>query len=127
MIIADTNLIVALACKTENTGHAFAVQKKDAEWIAPPIWESEFRNVLLAMLRAKIIGINTANAAFQFAAATVETFPVSTGAVLRLAEAHGLTAYDAEFAALSEWIGVSCLSFDTDLLNAGLATHPKDF
>jgi predicted nucleic acid-binding protein len=58
---------------------------------------------------------------------SVETFAVSTGAVLRLAREYGLSTYDAEFAALVEWLDCKIVSFDEDLLKPGLAVHPKDF
>jgi hypothetical protein len=38
-----------------------------------------------------------------------------------------LSAYDAEFAALAEWLDCRIASFDDDLLKPGLAVHPKDF
>jgi predicted nucleic acid-binding protein len=82
---------------------------------------------MLGLIRAGKIGEPTALAAHSLAARLVQTLPVSTAAVLRLAQAHGLTAYDAEYAALAEWMEIPCLSFDADLLKAGLATHPKDF
>ena len=127
LIVSDTNLIVALAFKTGQSKLADAVFLKDAEWIAPPIWQSEFRNTALGMMRAGRVGINTAIAAFRFAVNTVDTFDVATGSVIRLAEAHGLTAYDAEFAALAEWLECKAVAFDKDLLRPGLAIHPKDF
>ena len=71
--------------------------------------------------------MKTANAAFALASESVETFAVSTGAVLRLAEGYGLSAYDAEFAALAEWLDCKIVSFDEDLLKPGLAVHPQDF
>lgn len=127
MIVADTNLIVALSVQTDNSALADSVRKKDNHWIAPQIWQSEFRNAVLGMMRAGKIGLNTANAAFQFAMENVDTFDVSTGAVLRLAEIHGLSAYDAEFAALAEWLECKAVAFDEDLLKPGLAIHPREF
>jgi predicted nucleic acid-binding protein len=127
LIVADTNLIASLAVKTDASALAFAVLTKDSEWMAPQIWESEFRNALIGMVRAGKIGLKTAIAAFTLAAESVETFSVSTGAVLRLAEAYGLSAYDAEYAALAEWLDCKIVSFDDDLLKPGLAIHPKDF
>ena len=127
MIVADANLIAALTVKTDASALAFAVLTKDSEWMAPPIWESEFRNVLTGRVRAGKIHLKTANAAFALAAESVETFSVSTGAVVRLAEAYGLSAYDAEYAALAEWLDCQIVSFDDDLLKPGLAIHPKDF
>ena len=127
MIVVDTNLIIALAVQTEQSGIADLVRGRDPEWIAPPIWESEFRNALLGMIRAGIIGHQTAVAAHKFAVDNVQTIPAATSAVLRIAEAHGITAYDAEFAALAEWLEIPCLSFDDDLLKPGLARHPATF
>jgi predicted nucleic acid-binding protein len=127
MIVVDNNLIVAFAIRTAETETADKVQKKDREWIAPPLWESEFRNAMLGLIRAGKISHQTALNAAALAHNNVDTFAVSTGAVLRIAERHGLTAYDAEYAALAEWLEIPCLSFDTDLLKTGLAVHPKDF
>ena len=127
MIVSDTNLIAALAVKTDASALAFAVLTKEGEWMAPQIWESELRNALIGMVRAGKINLKTANAAFALAAETVETFAVSTAAVLRLAEQYQLSAYDAEFAALAEWLDCQIVSFDDDLLKPGLAVHPKDF
>jgi predicted nucleic acid-binding protein len=127
LIVADTNLIAALTVKTDVSALAFAVLTKDSEWMAPQIWESEFRNALIGMVRAGKIEMKTANAAFVLASESVETFAVSTRAVLRLAEEYGLSAYDAEFAALAEWLDCKIVSFDEDLLMPGLAVHPKRF
>jgi predicted nucleic acid-binding protein len=107
------------------TGHGLLL--KDSEWMAPQIWESEFRNALIGLVRSGRITMKTANAAFALAAESVETSSASTGAVLRLAEAYGLSAYDAEYAALAEWLDCKILSFDEDPLEPGLAVHPKDF
>lgn len=127
LIVADTNLIIAWACKTENSPLAFAVHAKDSDWIAPTIWQSEFRNALLGMMRAGKIGVMQANTAFQFAYDSVETFDVATSAVLRIAEANHLTAYDAEFAALAERMDCQAVAFDEHLWKSGLAVHPKNF
>jgi predicted nucleic acid-binding protein len=127
LIVADTNLVAAFVVKTDASPLAFAVLAKDNTWIAPPIWESELRNALIGLVRAGKVGLKTANAAFTLAARNVETISVSTPAVLRLAESYGLSAYDAEFAALAEWLDCPIVSFDQDLLKPGLAVHPKDF
>ena len=127
MIVADTNLIAALAVKTDASALAFAAFTKDSEWVAPQIWEGEFRNALVGMVRGSKIDLKTANAAFTLAVENIETFSVSTRAVLRLAQDYGLSAYDAEFASLAEWLDCKIVSFDDNLLKLGLAIHPKDF
>ena len=127
MIVADTNLILALAINSDKAEVARAVFKKDSEWHAPPIWESEFRNAALKLIQANQMNQATAVAAFAFARGTVQTVEVSTPAVLRIAQAYHLTAYDAEFVALAEWLDCRAVSFDQDLLGTGLVTRPQDF
>jgi predicted nucleic acid-binding protein len=127
LIVVDTNLILGLAVKAVTTPHAEAVWRKDMDWVAPPVWESEFRSGLLGMIRAGKISVRAAIPTFSFAVQNVQTLNVSTSAVLRLAESYGLTAYDAEFAALGEWLECKIVSFDDDLLRPGLAVHPKHF
>ena len=127
MIVVDTNLVVALAVKNSANKLAENILEREPDWVAPTIWESEFRNALLGMIRAGIIGHATANSACKFAAEVVQTFQPSTATVLRLAETHNLTAYDAEFASLAEWLEIPCLSFDDHLLKPALAIHPEKF
>lgn len=127
MIVADTNLIAALVCQTDHTETALAVWEKDSDWVAPEIWQSEFRNVLVMMLRQRIIGMQTALEAFRLANAFVETLPAGTGAILNFCEEYPITAYDAEFAALADNLGVKAVSFDPDLTESGLAVSPDKF
>ena len=127
MIVSDTNLIVALVCETENTETAQAVWEKDADWMAPELWQSEFRNALAMMMRQKIIGLKTALEAFRLATSFVDTVAAGTGTILHLCEQYPITAYDAEFAALAEHLGVQAVSFDPDLTKCGLAVHPSEF
>lgn len=127
MIVVDTNLIVALTTKSPQRSLALSVQDKDPNWIAPRLWESEYRNAMVGMIRGGVMGHKAALEAFRLASERIDTLQVDTGPVLHLAEQYGLTAYDAEFACLAFWQDIPCLSFDEHLLRVGLATHPKDF
>jgi len=51
MIVVDTNIIAYLYLQGEHTAQAEKVLQKDSEWMAPPLWRSEFRNVLAFYLR----------------------------------------------------------------------------
>ncbi len=51
MIVADTNLIVYLHINGDKSPTALQVLEKDSTWIVPPLWQSEFRNVLAAYMR----------------------------------------------------------------------------
>ena len=51
MIVADTNLLVYLFINGDKTPLAQDVLKKAPHWIVPPLWQSEFRNVLAGYIR----------------------------------------------------------------------------
>jgi predicted nucleic acid-binding protein len=43
MIVVDTNLIVYFWIQGEHTALAERIMRKDAHWVAPPLWRSGFR------------------------------------------------------------------------------------
>ena len=51
MIVADTCLVVHLFNKTPLTKVAQTLQKKDASWILPVLWQEEYANVLSKLAR----------------------------------------------------------------------------
>ncbi len=127
MIVCDTNLLVALAVAMPQSHVADAVWQADSQWATTPLWESEFRNVLVHLIKKKVVSHDDALAAFRFASERVNIYNVSSGLVLKIALEHKLTAYDSEFAALAEWLDVPCVSWDKDLIRQGRAMSPEDF
>ena len=53
MIAADSNIIIYIHVQSEWTAQALQVLKEDPQWIAPPIWKSDFRNVMAGYTRVK--------------------------------------------------------------------------
>lgn len=53
MIVADTNLFIYLFVKGQRTNQAEAVLQHDPAWAAPLLWRSEFRNILIGLVRRK--------------------------------------------------------------------------
>lgn len=51
MIVVDTNLIGYLYLESQYAPQAEQTLRKDADWVAPLLWRSEFRNVLALYLR----------------------------------------------------------------------------
>jgi predicted nucleic acid-binding protein len=51
VIVVDTNLLVYLWVHGERTLIAEAVLGRDAAWAAPVLWRSEFRNVVVNLVR----------------------------------------------------------------------------
>lgn len=62
MIVVDTNIIAYLYLQGEHTVQAEKVLQKDSEWMAPPLWRSEFRNVLAFYLRQENLSLDDARA-----------------------------------------------------------------
>ena len=51
MIVVDTNVIAYLLLESEQTASTEVVAHKDPDWVAPHLWRSEFRNVLVLNMR----------------------------------------------------------------------------
>ena len=118
MIIADTNLIAYLLIRGQHTAEAEAVYRKDPMWAAPRVWRSEFRNVLVLSLRRKLIGMDEALEAVERAERLMEgqEFEVESSRVLSLAATSGCSAYDCEFVALAQILGVFLVTSDRALI-----------
>ena len=120
MIVADTNLVVYSVIEGERSAAARRVRQRDAEWAAPPLWRSEFRNVLTIYVRQGLLSAQESEQAWRLGASFIthpqpEPDPVAT---LRLAHDRRLSGYDAEFAALAEALGVPLVTADRRLLQA---------
>ena len=118
MIVADTNLIVYLLVRGQFTEGAEAVYRNDPNWSAPLLWRSEFRNVLLLYLRRKLISMEEVFATMVQAERLMkgQEFEVESSHVLRLAAASGCSAYDCEFVALAQDLGVPMVTSDRALI-----------
>ncbi len=118
MIVADTNLIAYLLVDGPFTKEARAVFEKDPDWAAPSFWRSEFRNVLVLSLRRGVMS-------FLDAMETMEDADLLMGGksrdsasfrILRLAADSGCSAYDCEFVALAQDLGVPLVTSDRVLI-----------
>jgi predicted nucleic acid-binding protein len=118
MIVADTNLIVYLFITGDKTELAQQVLAKDPYWIVPPLWQSEFRNVLAGYLR-RDMSLKQAKQVMQKALEILENHQVvpSDERVLDLISESNCTAYDCEFVALSQQLSIQLVTADKRLLN----------
>lgn len=117
MIIADTNLIVYLFITGDQTSLAQNVLTKDPHWIVPPLWQSEFRNVLAAYIRRGMT-LPQAKRLMSDALQTLEKREIlpSYEKVLDLITESDCTAYDCEFVALARELSVPLVTADKQLL-----------
>jgi predicted nucleic acid-binding protein len=118
VIVADTNLVIYFAIRGERVESAERVRQRDADWVAPPLWASEFRNVLATHARVGRLTAHQAREVWGVGRALVDDLEVDPLAVLDAAFAHGLSAYDAEFVALAESLGIPLVTDDRRVLAA---------
>lgn len=131
MIVADTNTIAFLYLPTEQTDDVVSLLHKDADWVAPLLWRSEFRNVLALYVRKEIIDLNTAiamqtQAERQFAE---KEFTVNSMDVLALAAETGCSTYDCEFVSLAKSLDLKLITGDKRLVQTfpGVAMTAGDY
>lgn len=120
MIVVDTNVIAYLFLQGVRTRQAEAILRRDAEWAAPYLWRSEFRNVLALYVRQRILSLDDAQSIRQEAETLMQggEFEVSSADVLALAASSGCSAYDCEFVVLARRLGVPLVTSDKKVLKA---------
>ena len=122
MIVADTNVLayyfVGFASPLADA--AIDWRLRDADWRAPELWRSEFRNVLANYLRAKQLTSGSAVKIWREADAAMAVCTMAADAerVLALAARSGCSAYDCEYVELAQRLDVPLLTADKKLIAA---------
>jgi predicted nucleic acid-binding protein len=124
MIVVDTNVVAYLYLPGERSAAAEALLRQDPEWAAPPLWRSEFRNILAGCLRRDALTFEQACRIQEEAEGLLEGFEieVESRAVMMLVRDSDCSAYDCEFVALALKLGTKLHTLDRKLLKA----FPKD-
>ncbi len=118
MIVVDTNVIAYLLIEGEKTEQARDLWQSDSDWRVPPLWRAEFLSVLATTVRAGVIGEQEAMLLWRRATALLGHGEVEPGGevVLTRALRDGLSAYDAQFVAVAESLGVRFITNDQKIL-----------
>jgi predicted nucleic acid-binding protein len=118
MIVVDTNLIGYLFLTSEYSPLAEAALRKDAEWAAPLLWRSEFRNVLAFYLRKSLLSLEDAQQALNKALHLMRggEYEIPSFAVLQLVASSPCSAYDCEFVALAQDLRLPLVTVDRQVL-----------
>lgn len=131
MIVVDVNTIAYLWIPGEKTPLAEEVLKRDAYWISPILWRSEFRNILAGYLRRGQLDRMTAERCLSAAESQLagHEYLVPSERIMRLVENSTCSAYDCEYVALAEDRHVQLVTSDKAILRAfpTLATSPETF
>ena len=120
MIVVDSNVIAYLYLPGDHTKLAEALLERDADWAAPLLWRSEFRNILAGYLRRKALSFEAACDLQLEAEGLLATgeHEVDSRLVLELVRDSDCSAYDCEFVALAQRLGVKLVTMDRKLLKA---------
>lgn len=131
MIVVDTSVIASLWVPNDMDELAYKVLKKDAEWVAPLLWRSEFRNVLALYLRKNIITLNLALQSMQEAEELMKNkeYSVDSVQVFQFINHSKCSAYDCEFIALAHELDLPLVTFDKKLKSEfpDIAVSPQSF
>lgn len=131
MIVVDTNVIASLWVPNDMDEMAYKILKKDADWVAPLLWRSEFRNVLAIYLRADILEFSIALQAIEEAEQLMgsKEFEVNSTQVLSLVSDSSCSSYDCEFVALADDLDVKLVTFYKKILKEfpGIGISPEEF
>lgn len=120
MIVVDTNVVAGLYLPAEWSARCESLLDSDPNWAAPVLWRSELLNILAMYVRVGRVELSDALEAIESAEGLFvgREFSVASASVLQLAGDSGCTAYDCEFVAVAEHLGVPLVTLDEEILTA---------
>ena len=120
MIVVDSNVLAYLYLPSEYTAAAETLLERDADWAAPILWRSEFRNILAAYLRRGSLTFEQAHSLQAEAEDLLNgaEYEVDSLSVLELVRDSDCSAYDCEFVALAMKPGTKLVTMDGKVLRA---------
>jgi predicted nucleic acid-binding protein len=120
VIVADNSLLVYFWLPSAFAGLAEAVKDRDKVWASPILWRSEFRNVLAGYLRRQTLTEAEANAAYLNVQKDLgaNEYSVPTERIIKLVLASDCSAYDCEYVALAQDLGVPLVTAAKQILRA---------
>lgn len=129
MIVVDTNVISYLLIRGDRSEAVDRLLETDGEWIAPRLWLDEFLNVLATSERNGLLGSEELSPILNDALGVMQdsSYEVSPERVLAVARRTGCSAYDSQYVALAEDLGVKLYTCDRKVLKncPGVAVEPR--
>jgi len=118
MIVVDTTIISYLYISSARSQQVEQLLRADSQWSAPALWRSEFRNVLGCYLRKKILGFEDVLIILEQAEKLLNEheYEVPSAHIMQLVKSSKCSAYDCEFVALAQHLGVPLVTADKQIL-----------
>jgi len=119
VIVVDVNVIAYLLIVGERTAGSESVLEADPEWAVPLLWRSEWRSVLTGYLRRGELDRPGAIERLDAAEELVQgrEYLVDGESVIDLVAVSSCSAYDLEYVALAETLGVPLVTNDQRVLS----------
>jgi predicted nucleic acid-binding protein len=120
MIVVDSNIIIYIHVQSERTAQALRALQKDPFWVAPPLWESEFRNVLTGYIHRNILKLEDVKRIMKSALQTMEGREIlpPSDLVLDLVATSDCSAYDCEYVALAKHLDIKLVTGDHKIFHS---------
>ncbi len=120
MIVADANILIYLSVEGDLTPLAEDVLACDPVWVAPTLWRSEVRSGLMKYFQHGLMGFESIMVSWHVAEETIagREYAVDARKVLELATQSKCSAYDCEYVALAQDLGVLLVTADKQVLKA---------
>ena len=129
MIVVDTNVISYLLIRGDRSEAVDRLLDADGEWIAPRLWVDEFLNVLATYERNGLLTADQTAPILSDALSLMEdsSYELPPERVLSVARRTTCSAYDSQYIALAEDLGLKLYTCDRKVLKncPGLAVEPK--
>src|SRR6056297_3434053 len=120
MIVVDTNILAHFWLPSDNTEICEQLFQWDSDWVAPVLWKSGFRNVVILYIRKKFIDLPDALQISEKAENQMKEreFHVNSIQVYNLADQSDCSSYDCEFISLAEDLDIKLITMDKQILRS---------
>jgi predicted nucleic acid-binding protein len=121
MIVVDCNVIAYFYIPSQKfTDAVNTLIEEDSDWIAPRLWRSEFRSILMKYVKNGSITLSRAQRIQAEAEDLLadNEYDVDSNEVLELATQSGCTTYDCEYIELAKRHALKLVTADAKLIAA---------
>lgn len=130
MIVVDTNIIAHFWLLSDQSSVIDELFQRESNWIAPILWKSEFRNVVMLYLRRNLIDLAGAMQLTEKAELQMKDkeFQVNSIQVFIFSHQSDCSAYDCEFLSLAEELNINLVTMDKQILRSfpNIAISPAE-